>query len=163
MPGTGVNIIRNIQVFLKNQKVFGLSRIFLLTAPLIAMVIPLLEIPVSSDKPNISLKNNDFFRALTQTEVRNDIIVTYGLPEFTVQSTNLPLLLEWKDYLIIGYLCVLIFLLGRFSWHTLQLRQLKEKGWYQTSFQLKGQYFLIPTFGMAPAFPTSTSCFGMIQ
>ncbi|MFD2201232.1 TonB family protein [Shivajiella indica] len=139
-------------VFLRNEKAFTITRIYLLITPLLALLFPLISIPVNFDKPNISLDQTQFYRALSLQETPEDIVATFGLPEITVQSTKLPLLWEIKDYLLLGYLLITSFLLIRLFWSFLQLRLIKEKGWYQTSYNLKHSYFLIPTFGLAPIF-----------
>ncbi|WP_460543580.1 TonB family protein [Echinicola sediminis] len=119
---------------------------------MLALCFPLIEIPVGFSKPSISLENTAFLQALAAQQHQDDIVGTFGLPEVTVTSTKLPILLEWKDYLFIAYLLVALLLTGRLLWQFLQLRFLKEKGWYQTVYRLKGNYFLIPTFGLAPVF-----------
>ncbi|RPA69097.1 TonB family protein [Cyclobacteriaceae bacterium YHN15] len=139
-------------VFLRNEKAFTVSRIYLLITPLLALLFPLISIPVNFDKPNISLEQTQFYRALSLQETPEDFVATFGLPEFTVQSSKLPLLWEIKDYLFMGYFLITLILSVRLLWSFLQLRMIKEKGWYQTSFNLKNNYFLIPTFGMAPIF-----------
>jgi TonB family protein len=139
-------------IFLRNEKAFTITRIYLLITPLLALLFPLISIPVNFEKPNISLEQTQFYRALSIQETPEDVVATFGLPEFTVQSTKLPLLWEIKDYLLLGYLLIIVLLSIRLFWSFLQLRMIKEKGWYQTSFNLKNNYFLIPTFGMAPIF-----------
>jgi TonB family protein len=139
-------------VFLRNEKAFTISRIYLLITPLLALLFPLISIPVNFEKPNISLEQTQFYRALSIQETPEDFVATFGLPEFTVQSSKLPLLWEIKDYLFMGYFLITFLLSVRLLWSFLQLRMIKEKGWYQTSFNLKSNYFLIPTFGMAPIF-----------
>ncbi|AWW28951.1 energy transducer TonB [Echinicola strongylocentroti] len=138
--------------FLRREKVFGFTRVFLLVTPVLALLFPLIEIPVEFSKPTISLENTDFLQYLTAQEAKDDIVASYGLPEVTVESTKLPILLEWKDYLFLGYLAIALLLTCRLLWQFLQLRLLTEKGWYQTVFNLKSSYFLIPTFGLAPVF-----------
>lgn len=139
-------------VFLRNEKAFTFTRIYLLITPLFALLFPLISIPVDFDKPNISLEQTKFYRALSLQETPEDVVATFGLPEFTVQSSKLPILWEMKDYLFIGYLVIIFLLSVRLLWSFLQLRMIKEKGWYQTSYNLQNNYFLIPTFGMAPIF-----------
>ncbi|QDH80668.1 TonB family protein [Echinicola soli] len=139
-------------VFLRREKVFGFTRVFLLVTPVLALLFPLIEIPVEFSKPTISLENTDFLQYLTAQEAKDDIAASYGLPEVTVESTKLPILLEWKDYLFLGYVAIALLLTFRLLWQFLQLRLLTEKGWYQTVFNLKSSYFLIPTFGLAPVF-----------
>ncbi|WP_186757946.1 M56 family metallopeptidase [Echinicola salinicaeni] len=138
--------------FLRGEKVFTLTRVFLLISPVLALLFPLIEIPVAFTKPTISLENTDFLQALTSLNAQEEVVGTFGLPEVTVRSTKLPILLEWKDYLFLGYLIISSILAARLFWQLLQLRLLKEKGWYQTIYNLKHQYFYIPTFGMAPVF-----------
>ncbi|SHM75176.1 BlaR1 peptidase M56 [Cyclobacterium lianum] len=138
-------------VFLKNEKTFLLNRVYLLVTPLLAMVFPIVKIPVPFDKPNISLENTAFIRAI-QTEDANEVIGTFGLPEITVTGSKLPLLWEVKDYLMFGYLVVVVMLLCKLVWQYFQLRQILEKGWYQTKYILSDNYFKVPTFGMAPVF-----------
>jgi len=138
--------------FLKGEKVFNFTRIFLLVTPVLALCFPLIEIPVEFSKPSISLENTAFLQALAAQQDQEDIVGTFGLPEVTVSSTKLPILLEWKDYLFLAYLFVTLLLTVRLLWQFLQLRLLKEKGWYQTVYKLKGNYYLIPTFGLAPVF-----------
>jgi TonB family protein len=139
-------------IFLRNEKVFTITRIYLLITPILALLFPLISIPVNFDKPNISLEQTQFYRALSIQETPEDFVATFGLPEFTVQSTKLPLLWEIKDYLLLGYILIIAILSIRLFWSFLQLRMIKEKGWYQTTFNLENSYFLIPTFGMAPIF-----------
>jgi hypothetical protein len=138
-------------VFLRNEKSFRFNRAYLLITPALALLFPLMEIPVSFDKPSISLEHTDLLRALKE-QADVETIGTFGLPEFTVTGTKLPLLSEIKDYLLFTYLSIVVLLSFKLFWQYLQLRQMQEKGWYQTVFKLKGDYFLIPTFGMAPVF-----------
>ncbi|SNS15282.1 TonB family C-terminal domain-containing protein [Belliella buryatensis] len=139
-------------VFLRNEKAFVFTRVYILITPILALLFPLMQIPVEFYKPDISLEQSQLFRALTIESMPEEVAGTYGLPEFTVQSTKLPVLLELKDYFLIGYLIIISLLAIRLFWQMIQLRLLQEKGWYQTSFKLKGNYFLIPTFGLAPIF-----------
>jgi TonB family protein len=139
-------------VFLRNEKVFNITRFFILLTPILAMLFPLISIPVGFDKPDISLEQTEFFRALTVQSTPDDFVATFGLPEVTVQSSKLPLLWEIKDYLILLYLTVNFLLAFRLFWNFVQLRMIWEKGWYQTKFNLKHNYFLIPTFGLTPIF-----------
>ncbi|MCH7415580.1 TonB family protein [Belliella sp. R4-6] len=139
-------------VFLRNEKVFVFTRVYLLITPILGLLFPLVTIPVSFYKPDISLEQSQLFRALSLEQVSEDVAGFYGLPEVTVQSTKLPMLLEFKDYFIIFYLMIFSFLAIKLFWQFIQLRLLKEKGWYQTIFKLKEKYFLIPTFGLAPIF-----------
>lgn len=138
--------------FLRGEKAFTWTRIYILAAPVLAFLFPLIEIPVDFSKPNISLENTEFLQSLASFEEEEKTIGTFGLPEFTVKSTKLPVLLEFKDYLIIGYLLIVSLLTVRLLWQFLQFNLLLRKGWYQTTFKLKGSYFLVPTFGLAPAF-----------
>jgi TonB family protein len=138
-------------VFLRNEKVFRFSRIFLLMAPILALFFPLLDVPVDFDKPSISLENTAFLKSL-QIEPQEEPVGIFGLPAVTVTDTKLPLIWEWKDYLLLGYVLVILFLTSRLIWQLIQLRELKHKGWYQTVYKLKGRYYLIPTFGLAPVF-----------
>lgn len=138
-------------VFLKNEKTFLFNRFFLLVTPLLAILFPLLEIPVSFDKPSISLEDTAFLRAFEAVE-STEIVGTFGLPEITVTGSKLPILWGITDYLLLGYLMVAMILLCHLLWQYLQLRQLIEKGWYQTVYILKGNYFKVPTYGMAPVF-----------
>ncbi len=139
-------------VFLRNEKAFVLTRVYILITPILALLFPLVEIPVAFYKPDISLEQSQLFRALVIEQVPEEVAGTYGLPEFTVQSTKLPILLELKDYFLIGYLIIVSLLSVGLFWQFIQLRLLKEKGWYQTVYRLKENYFLIPTFGLAPVF-----------
>ncbi len=138
-------------VFLRNEKSFRFNRAYLLITPALALLFPLMEIPVSFDKPSISLENTDLLKALKE-QSEFETIGTFGLPEVTVTDTKLPLLWEIKDYLLFIYLSMVVLLSFNLFWQYLQLRQMEEKGWYQTVFKLKGDYFLIPTFGLAPVF-----------
>src|SRR5690606_15046308 len=116
-------------------------RIYILVAPLMALFFPLIEVPVNFEKPSISLEDTGLLHALTLSETEEETIATYGLPEFTVEGTKLPLLLELKDYLVIGYLSLVILLSLRLFWQIREMHQLFRKGWYQTVFRLKGNYF----------------------
>ncbi|MCC5938876.1 MAG: TonB family protein [Lunatimonas sp.] len=138
-------------VFLRNEKTFRFNRFYLLITPALALLFPLVEIPVSFDKPSISLENTLLIKSL-RDQVEAETIGTFGLPEVTVTDTKLPILWEIRDYLLAGYLTVVLFLAFKLFWQYLLLRQLEMKGWYQTKYKLKGAYFLIPTFGLAPVF-----------
>ncbi|MDN3690391.1 M56 family metallopeptidase [Cyclobacterium jeungdonense] len=138
-------------VFLKNEKTFLFNRFFLLVTPLLAILFPLVEIPVAFDKPSISLEDTAFLRAFEAGE-STEIVGTFGLPEITVTGSKLPILWGITDYLLLGYLIVAMVLFCHLLWQYLQLRQLIEKGWYQTVYILKGNYFKVPTYGMAPVF-----------
>ncbi len=139
-------------IFLRNEKAFTFTRFFLLVTPLLAMFFPLLEIPVSFYKPDISLDQSQLFRALTNSPAPEEVAGYYGLPEVTVQSTKLPVLWEFKHYFISGYFAVLLVLTINLYWHYLQLKMFWQKGWYQTVYKLKDKFYLIPTFGLAPVF-----------
>jgi TonB family protein len=138
--------------FLKDEKVFTFTRIFILIAPILALLFPLIEIPVDFNKPSISLENTNFYQVLSVQEAPEEIVGEFGLPAVTVSSTRLPLLWEFKDYFILGYIIIVMFLAVRIFWQLLQLQMLTRKGWYQTVYKLKDNYFLIPTFGLAPIF-----------
>ncbi|WP_114748913.1 TonB family protein [Pleomorphovibrio marinus] len=138
-------------VFLRNEKVFRFNRFFLLAAPILALFFPLIEVPVNFDKPSISLENTAFLKSL-QLEQLEEPIGIYGLPAVTVTDTKLPLIWEWKDYLLLGYALVILFLSSKLIWQLFQLRELKHRGWYQAVYKLKGSYYFIPTFGLAPVF-----------
>ncbi|AFL85583.1 TonB family protein [Belliella baltica DSM 15883] len=139
-------------VFLRNEKAFGFTRIYILITPILALLFPILRIPVSFNKPDISLEQSQLFRALTIEQVPEDVAGFYGLPEVTVQSTKLPMLLEFKDYFLIFNIIIIALLSLRLFWQFLQIRLIREKGWYQTIYKLKENYFLVPTFGLAPIF-----------
>ncbi|WP_373524139.1 TonB family protein [Aquiflexum sp.] len=139
-------------IFLRNEKAFIATRWFILLAPILALLFPLISIPVSFEKPGISLEQTEFFRALAIQSTPDNFVATFGLPEVTVQSSKLPLLWEIKDYLIFFYLTVTFLLSFRLFWNFVQLRMIWERGWYQTKFNLKHNYFLIPTFGLTPIF-----------
>ncbi|WP_162415313.1 M56 family metallopeptidase [Cyclobacterium roseum] len=138
-------------VFLKNEKTFLFNRIFLLITPLLAILFPLVEIPVTFDKPSISLEDTAFLKAFDVMET-SEIVGTFGLPEVTVTGSKLPVLWGITDYLFLSYLIVAMILFCHLLWQYLQLRQLVERGWYQTVYILKGNYFKVPTYGMAPVF-----------
>ncbi|HSJ67142.1 MAG TPA: TonB family protein [Anditalea sp.] len=138
--------------FLKGEKVFTFTRIFILIAPILALLFPLIEIPVDFNKPSISLENTNFYQVLSVQEAPEEIAGEYGLPEVTVSSTRLPLLWEFKDFFLLGYFIIVIFLSARILWQLMQLQMLTRKGWYETVYKLKDNYFLVPTFGLAPIF-----------
>src|SRR5690554_5636631 len=138
--------------FLKEEKAFTLTRAFILVAPAMALLFPIIEIPVNFTKPSISLENTDFLRSLASLQEQEEIAGTYGLPEFTVKSSKLPLLMEVTDYLLLGYLGIVLLLGSRLAWHLLQINLILRKGWYQTIYKLRGSYFLVPTFGLTPVF-----------
>src|SRR5690554_3637508 len=129
--------------FLKGEKAFFLTRIFILLAPVLALLFPLVEIPVRFTKPDISLEHTVFLQSLTTLPEGEAVAGTFGLPEFTVENTRLPLLLELRDYLIIGYLLMVALLGLRLLWQYARLRMLFWKGWYQTSYDLKNSFFLV--------------------
>ncbi|MGY6523339.1 MAG: TonB family protein [Mongoliitalea sp.] len=139
-------------VFLRNEKSFTFTRIYLLVTPLLAFTFPLIQIPVEFAKPDISLEQTAFFKALTTQEGPEEVVATFGLPEVTVSSTKLPILWTWLDTLFVVYLIAVALGILRIFWSYIQLRLLKERGWYQTRFNLKDNYFFIPTFGLAPVF-----------
>lgn len=138
-------------VFLRGEKSFVFNRFYLLLAPVLALVFPLVEIPVTFSKPSISLENTAFLKAI-QIQGDQDVIGTFGLPEVIVTGSKLPLLWGLMDYLLLTYLIVIAFLFLKLFYQYIQLRQLLEKGWYQTVYKLKDDYFLVPTFGLAPVF-----------
>lgn len=138
--------------FLRNEKAFNLTRIYILLTPLLALSFPLINIPVSFKKPDISLEQTQFFRAFSAQETSEEIAATFGLPEITVQSTKLPFLWEIKDYLILAYIAIVFLLSLRFFWNFIQLRMIIEKGWYNAHYDLKNKLFFIPTFGLTPFF-----------
>ncbi|WP_084166161.1 M56 family metallopeptidase [Anditalea andensis] len=138
--------------FLKDEKVFTFTRIFILIAPILALLFPMIEIPVDFKKPSISLENTNFYQVLSVQEAPVEIAGQYGLPEITVRSTRLPILWEIKDYILFGYIIVVFFLTIRLVWQLTQLQMLTRKGWYQSVFILKGNYLLVPTFGLSPIF-----------
>ena len=138
--------------FLREEKAFTLARAFILAAPVMALLFPLLEIPVDFAKPSISLENTDFLKSLASLQEQEEIVGTFGLPEFTVKSSKLPLLMEVTDYLLLGYLGIVLLLASRLVWQFSQINLILRKGWYQTVYKLKGSYFLVPTFGLAPVF-----------
>ncbi|MCH7411349.1 M56 family metallopeptidase [Belliella sp. DSM 111904] len=139
-------------VFLRNEKAFNLTRIYILVTPILALLFPLVEIPVGFEKPDISIEHSQLFRALSVDQVPDEVVGTFGLPEVTVQSTKLPVLLEIKDYLLIIYLSVVLLLTLNLLWQLMQMRLMQERGWYQTTYKLRDNYFLIPTYGLAPIF-----------
>lgn len=138
--------------FLKEEKAFNFTRAFILIAPVMALLFPIIEIPVGFSKPSISLEHTDFLKSLSAFEQEEDVVGTFGLPEFTVKSSKLPVLMEITDYLLLGYMSVVIVLGFRLFWQFFQINLILRKGWYQTLFKLKGDYFFVPTFGLAPVF-----------
>ena len=138
--------------FLREEKALVFTRLFILFAPVLALLFPLIEIPVSFTKPSISLEDTDFLKSLASIQEKEEVVGTFGLPEFTVQSSKLPLLMGITDYLLLGYLGIVAVLGFRLFWQFLQINMILRKGWYQTVFKLKGNYFLVPTFGLAPVF-----------
>lgn len=139
-------------LFLKNEKTLMLSRVYLLVSPVLALLMPLVNIPVNFAKPSVSLEQTQFYRALAIEEAPDDFVATFGLPEITIQGSKLPVLWTGKDYVILFYLAILFLLSLRLGWIFIQMRMLKEKGWYQTRYNLKYGFFLIPTFGLSPIF-----------
>lgn len=139
-------------LFLRNEKALRLSRIYLLVSPLLALAMPLVNIPVDFAKPSVSLDQTQFYRALAVQEAPDNFVATFGLPEITVQGSKLPILWTQKDYLFLFYFLVLFMMSLRLVWIFIQMRMLTERGWYQTRYNLKYEYFLIPTFGLAPIF-----------
>ena len=138
-------------VFLKDEKTFVFNRVYLLVTPFLAVAFSLIEIPVSFETPSISLENTAFLKAL-ELDSQRDIAGAYGLPEVTVTDSRLPTLWGFKDYLVFGYLVVVLLLFARFYWQYLQLKEILRKGWYQTSYILKEKYFKVPNFGLTPVF-----------
>ena len=138
--------------FLREEKALVVTRLFILIAPLMALLFPLIEIPVSFTKPSISLEDTEFLKSLVSVEEKEEVVGTFGLPEFTVKSSKLPLLMEVTDYLLLGYLAIVAILGFRLFWQFIQINLILRKGWYQTVFKLKGNYFLVPTFGLTPVF-----------
>lgn len=138
-------------VFLKDEKTFVFNRVYLLVTPFLAIAFSLIEIPVSFETPSISLENTAFLKAL-EFDSHKEIAGAYGLPEVTVTGSRLPTLWGGKDYLIFGYLVVVLLLFARFYWQYLQLKEILRKGWYQTSYMLKEKYFKVPNFGLTPVF-----------
>jgi len=139
-------------VFLRNEKAFTVTRFYILITPVLALLFPLISIPVSFDKPGISLEQTEFYRALSEQEAPDNFVTTFGLPEVIVQSSKLPLLWEIRDYLFLAYFSIILLLSFRLFLNFIQLRMIWEKGWYQTIYNLKENYFFIPTFGLAPVF-----------
>ncbi|MDO6436972.1 M56 family metallopeptidase [Cyclobacterium sp. 1_MG-2023] len=127
------------------------NRVYLLVTPFLAVAFSLIEIPVSFETPSISLENTAFLKAL-EFDSQKEIAGAYGLPEVTVTGSRLPTLWDIKDYLIFGYLVVVLLLFARFYWQYLQLKEILRKGWYQTSYILKEKYFKVPNFGLTPVF-----------
>lgn len=138
-------------VFLKGEKTFVFNRIYLLITPVLAIAFSLIEIPVSFEKPSISLENTAFLKAF-ESDSQKEIAGTYGLPEVTVTGSRLPTLWGFKDYLFLGYMVVVLFLFAKFYWQFLQLKEILRRGWYQTTYILKDSYFKVPTFGLTPVF-----------
>jgi len=138
-------------VFLKDEKTFVFNRIYLLITPVLAIASSLIEIPVSFEKPSISLENTAFLKAF-ESDSQKEIAGTYGLPEVTVTGSRLPTLWGFTDYLFLGYMVVVLFLFAKFYWQFLQLKEILRKGWYQTTYILKDSYFKVPTFGLTPVF-----------
>lgn len=112
----------------------------------------MINIPVEFDKPGISLNQTEFFRALSEQEAPVAFVATYGLPEVTVQDTRLPLLLEIKDYLFLGYLIIAFLLLVNLIWGFIQIRMLQRQGWFFARYDIENKCLVIPTFGQSPVF-----------
>src|SRR5690606_37865383 len=127
--------------FLRDEKAFVFTRLFILLAPVMALLFPLLEIPVAFTKPSISLEDTAFLRSLVSVDEQNEVVGTFGLPEFTVKSSKLPLLMELTDYILLGYLVIVALLGFNMFWQVLQMNMLLRKGWYQTVYKLKEKYF----------------------
>lgn len=139
-------------VLLRKEKAFTITRVYLLVTPVIALVCPLISIPVEFEKPGISLNQSEFFRALSEQEAPETFVATYGLPEVTVESTKLPLLLEIKDYVLIAYLLVATLLALRFIWGLRQISEIRRRGWYLSTFDRQNDCLVIPTLGSSPVF-----------
>lgn len=139
-------------VLLKNEKAFGAIRAYLLITPVVALICPLITIPVEFDKPGISLNQTEFFRALSEQEAPEVFVATYGLPEVTVHSTKLPLILEIKDFIFIAYAFVALLLAFRLLWGLRQMRTLQQRGWPQAYFDIQHRCLVIPTFGKSAVF-----------
>lgn len=137
---------------LRKEKAFTAVRAYLLLTPIIALTCPLINIPVEFDKPGISLNQTEFFRALSEQEAPEAFTATYGLPEVTVQDTRLPLLLEIKDYIFIGYFFVSFLLLTKLIWGFIQIQMLQRQGWFAARYDLTNRCLVVPTFGQSPVF-----------
>lgn len=138
--------------FLREEKALVFTRLFILFAPVMALLFPLIEIPVNFTKPSISLEDTDFLKSIASIQEKEEVVGTFGLPEFTVKSSKLPLLMEVTDYLLLGYLGIVVVLGFKLFWQFLQINMIFRKGWYQTVYKLRDNYFLVPTFGLAPVF-----------
>ncbi|EOZ98680.1 Ferric siderophore transport system, periplasmic binding protein TonB [Indibacter alkaliphilus LW1] len=139
-------------IFLRNEKKFSFNRIYLLISPLIALILPLINIPVSFKKPNISLEQTELFRALDNYSAPENSLTTYGLPEVMVQSSKLSMPWTFQDYFFLAYLVIVCLLIFRIFWSFIQMRMIKERGWSFSTYDINQKYFLIPTFGLAPIF-----------
>src|SRR5690554_8111523 len=100
--------------FLREEKALVFTRLFILFAPVMALLFPIIEIPVNFAKPSISLEDTDFLKSLASLQEQEGIVGTYGLPEFTVKSSRLPILMEVTDYLLLGYMGI-VLQIGRAS------------------------------------------------
>ncbi|MBS9525166.1 TonB family protein [Litoribacter alkaliphilus] len=138
--------------FIKNEKAFTLARIYILITPLLALLFPIIEIPVDFNKPSISLENTNFYQVLASQQAPEEIAGSFGLPEVTVSSSRLPVLWEITDYLFIAYLIITLLLAARLIAQFYQLQALFRKGWYESSYHITDKYLKIPTFGLAPIF-----------
>src|SRR5690606_35090287 len=96
--------------------------------------------------------DTDFLKSIASIQEKEEVVGTFGLPEFTVKSSKLPLLMEVTDYLLLGYLGIVVVLGFKLFWQFLQINMIFRKGWYQTVYKLRDNYFLVPTFGLAPVF-----------
>ncbi|EMS31954.1 putative transcriptional regulator [Mariniradius saccharolyticus AK6] len=146
-------------VLLKKQKAFNVSRAYLILSPIIALICPLINIPVEFEKPGISLNQTEFFRALSEQEAPEVFVASYGLPEVTVHSTKLPIILEIKDYLFLAYIFVATVLLTRLIWGLAQIRALYQRGWFQAHYDSINKCLVVPTFGKSPVFSFFNSLF----
>jgi hypothetical protein len=139
-------------VLLSKEKALTATRVYFIASPIIAFVCPLISIPVEFDKPGISLNQTEFFRALSEQGAPEFFVATYGLPEVTVEDSRLPILLEIQDILLLAYASVAILLLIRLVWGWMQIRMLQDRGWSQSTYDLKNKCLVIPTFGKSPVF-----------
>lgn len=139
-------------IFLKDEKAFTFNRWYLLISPLLSLVFPLINIPVSFNKPDISLEKTEFFRALSLNGAPDNYLTTYGLPEVMIQSTKLPTIWSLQDYIFLTYLIIVFLLIFKLFWSFINMRLIEERGWFQSYYNLKNDYFLIPTFGLTPIF-----------
>ncbi|WP_143961412.1 M56 family metallopeptidase [Litoribacter populi] len=138
--------------FIKNEKAFTLARVYILITPLLALLFPIIEIPVDFNKPSISLENTNFYQVLAAQQAPEEIAGSFGLPEVTVSSSRLPALWEITDYLFLIYLFITLLLAAKLIAQFYQLQALFRKGWYESSYHIKDNYLKVPTFGLAPIF-----------